>query len=266
MLLTDALYACTFLLHAATADAGVVTKADAGVAVVKKADAPVDAGVPAVKKADLAPDVKALVDRVQSFYEKTQDFSAEFTQEYTYKAFKRTQTSSGKVTFKKPALMRWDYEKPTARTFVLAGDRVFMHDPEAKLITRAALSTNQLSASVTFLFGVGKLENEFSIVKKACAKCTGTQLEMTPLVPDPRFKRILLEVDEKSAQVLKSTVIDPDGSENAISFIGLTTNVGVNESNFKLTPPPGTQVQDFLSGGQMSIPGRDAGALIDGGK
>lgn len=266
MVLTETLFACTFLLHAAIADAGVVTKPDAGVALVKKADAGIDAGLRAVKKAELAPDVKALVDRVQAFYEKTQDFTADFTQEYTYKAFKRTQTSSGKVTFKKPALMRWEYEKPSPRTFVLAGDRVFAHDPEAKLITRAALSTNQLSASVTFLFGVGKLENEFSIVKKACAKCTGTQLELTPLVPDPRFKKILLEVDEQTAQVRKSTVIDPDGSENAISFIGLTTNVGINESHFKLTPPPGTQVQDFLSGGQMTIPGRDGGSVLDGGK
>jgi len=262
MVLTDTLFACTFLLHAAAADAGAVAKPDAGVAVVAKADA----GVPAVKKADLAPDVKALVDRVQAFYEKTQDFTADFKQDYTYKAFKRTQTSSGKVTFKKPALMRWEYEKPSPRTFVLAGDRVFAHDPEAKLITRAALSTNQLSASVTFLFGVGKLENEFAIVKKACAKCTGTQLEMTPLVPDPRFKKILLEVDEKTAQVLKSTVIDPDGSENAISFLNLTTNVGINESHFKLTPPPGTQVQDFLTGGQMTIPGQDGGATLDAGK
>ena len=234
----------------AAVDAGVAFVADAGVA---------DAGVP-VTKAELAPDVKALVDRVQGFYEKTQDFTAAFKQEYTYKAFKRTQVSSGQVTFKKPALMRWEYEKPSPKTFVLAGDRVFAYDPEAKLVTRAALSTNQLSASVTFLFGVGKLESEFSIVKKACAKCSGTQLEMTPLVSDPRFKRILLEVDETTAQVLKSTVIDPDGSENAISFIGLKTNVGVNEAHFKITPPPGTQVQDFLTGGQMTIPGKaDAG-------
>ena len=262
MVLTETLFACTFLLHAAATDAGVVSKPDAGVAVVK----PADAGVPAVKKAELAPDVKALVDRVQAFYEKTQDFTADFKQDYTYKAFKRTQSSSGKVTFKKPALMRWEYEKPSPRTFVLAGDRVFAHDPEAKLITRAALSTNQLSASVTFLFGVGKLENEFSIVKKACAKCTGTQLELTPLVPDPRFKKILLEVDEKTAQVIKSTVIDPDGSQNAISFLNLTTNVGINESHFKLTPPPGTQVQDFLGGGQMTIPGKDGGSELDAGK
>jgi outer membrane lipoprotein carrier protein len=236
---------------------------DGGAAPAKVATA--DAGVAQVQKAPLAPEVKALVDRVQAFYEKTQDFTADFKQDYTYKAFKRTQSSSGKVTFKKPALMRWEYEKPGPKTFVLAGDRVFAHDPEAKLLTRAALSTNQLSASVTFLFGVGKLENEFSIVKKACAKCTGTQLELTPLVADPRFKKIFLEVDEKTAQVTKSTVIDPDGSENAISFIDLKTNVGVDEKHFKLTPPPGTQVQDFLTGNQATIPSRDGG-VPDAGK
>lgn len=238
--------------------------------VFQGASGTLDAGAPVadagVKKAALAPDVKELVDRVQAFYEKTQDFTADFKQDYTYKAFKRTQSSSGKVTFRKPALMRWEYEKPSPKTFVLAGDRVFAHDPEARLLTRAAISTNQLSASVTFLFGVGKLENEFSIVKKACPKCTGIQLELTPLVVDPRFKRILLEVDDKTAQVIKSTVIDPDGSENAISFLNLTTNVGVTEAHFKLTPPPGTQVQDFLTGAQVTIPGKDAGVVTDAGK
>ena len=59
---------------------------------------------PADVKAALAPDVKALVDRVQAFYEKTTDFTAEFKQDYTYKAFKRTQSSSGKVVYRKPGL------------------------------------------------------------------------------------------------------------------------------------------------------------------
>lgn len=204
----------------------------------------------AVKKAPLPPDVKELVDRMQAFYEKTTNFTAAFKQEYTYKLFKRTTVSTGQVLFLKPALMRWEYATPGPKTFVLAKDRVLMHDPAAKLITRAALDTSQLSASVTFLFGVGKLENEFSIQKKACAKCTGIQLELTPLVPDPRFKKIFLEVDEKTASVLKSTVIDPDGSENAISFSDLHTNVdGVTEDKFHIAPPPGTQLQDFLKPG-----------------
>lgn len=219
--------------------ASVLTVADGGVA---------DAGVAAKP---LAPDVKALVDRVQAFYEKTQDFTAGFKQEYLYKQFKRTVVSTGTVTFKKPGLMRWEYVKPSAKTFVLAGPRVIAYDPEAKLLTRAAINTSQLSASVTFLFGVGKLENEFSIVKVACPKCAGTRLELTPLTLDPRFKKIFLEVDEKTAQVLKSTVIDPDGSENAISFLDLKTNVGVKDDAFKVTPAPGTQTQDFLNGAGM---------------
>jgi outer membrane lipoprotein carrier protein len=198
----------------------------------------------------MRPEVKALVDRMQAFYEKTQDFTASFQQVYSYKTFKRVSRSTGKVTYKKPALMRWEYEtqdgKPAPRTFVLAGDRVYAYDPGAKLLTRAAISTNQLSASVTFLWGQGKLADEFSIATAPCDKCTGTLLELTPLRPDPRFKRVKLEVDPKTAQVIRSIVVDPDGSENAITFLEMLTNTGVDEKHFKLSPPPGTQVQDFL--------------------
>lgn len=201
--------------------------------------------VEARAKASMTPEVKDLVDRMQAFYEKTADFQARFRQDYTYKAFKRTQTSTGRVTFKKPGLMRWEYEQPSPKTFVLSGDRVYAHDPDAMTLTRASLGTHQLSASVTFLWGQGKLADEFAISKKDCAKCQGTLLELAPLKPDPRFQKVLLEVDPKTAQVLRSIVIDPDGSENAISFLELKTNVGVGQEHFKLAPPPGTQVVDL---------------------
>jgi outer membrane lipoprotein carrier protein len=227
------------------ADAGhgkapMLRMSDAGVA---DAGLSVDAGV--VARLPMPADVKATVDKVQAFYEKTKDFKSEFTQEYLYKAFKRKQVSSGTVAFLKPGLMRWEYLLPEPKTFVLAGDKVYSYDPGAKLLTRSAIGTNQLSTSVTFLFGVGKLADEFSIAKKACANCTGTLLELTPWTKDPRFKKVLLEVDLQTSQVLKSTVIDPDGSENAISFRKLSTNVGLDEKMFKLSPPAGTQVQDL---------------------
>ncbi len=228
-------------------DAGLVRSPDAGVAPAS------DAGV---VKPTMAPAVKTLVDRMQAFYETTSDFSADFRQDYFYKISKRTQTSTGTVLFRKPGLMRWDYAKPSAKTFVLAGVKVYMHDPEAKLLTVASIGTSKLSASVTFLFGQGKLADEFAISQKECAKCTGTLLQLDPLVPDARFTRIFLEVDPKSAQVLKSTVVDPDGSENAISFLNLKTNTGPSwdggtgsvDPRFKLSPPPDTQVQDFTMG------------------
>jgi outer membrane lipoprotein carrier protein len=198
----------------------------------------------------MTPEVADLVERMQAFYEKTADFRADFEQKYTYTRMKRTQTSTGTVIFKKPGLMRWEYEKPSKKTFVLAGERVYAHDPDAQLLTRARIGTSQLSASVTFLWGQGRLAEEFAIAKKACNDCKGVLLELTPLQPDPRFKQILLEVDPKTAQVLTSTVIDPDGSRNAIRFMNLARNTGVDEAVFKLTPPEGTQVQDYLQQGQ----------------
>ena len=227
---------------AAVFDAGSVAVADAGTPVLA-----VDAGV-ASKPFEMTPEVKTLVDRVQSFYEKTSDFSSDFKQEYTYKAFKRTQVSTGTVIFKKPGLMRWEYLTPGLKTFVLGGERVYAYDPEAKLLTRANIGTNKLSASVTFLFGQGKLADEFAITQKDCKTCTGTLLVLNPLKPDARFQRVMLEVDPKTAQVLKSTVVDPDGSENVISFLNLKTNVGIDEKAFKLSPPTGTQIQDFTGG------------------
>jgi outer membrane lipoprotein carrier protein len=233
----------------ATPARATATKRPAAAGAVDGGTAAAGTSASATKKSTaptpLAPDVKQLVDRMQAFYEKTQDFTADFEQQYMYKASKRKQTSTGKVIFKKPAQMRWEYAAPSKRTFVLAGDKVYMHDPEAMLLTKASIGTSQLSASVTFLWGQGKLADEFAIEKRACSTCAGVQLQLTPLKPDPRFKRILLEVDPNTAQVLKSTVIDPDGSENAITFKNLVTNKGVDADAFKLNPPEGTQVQDY---------------------
>lgn len=207
-----------------------------------KAEAPKAAEAPEKK---IAPEVKALVDRMQAFYEKTQDFTADFKQDYKYKALRRTQSSTGTVIYKKPGLMRWEYEKPSKRTFVLAGEKVYAYDPEAQTLSVGRIDTSQLSASVTFLFGQGKLADEFSISKGECKDCKGTLLVLDPLKNEPRFRQVRLEVDPKTAQVLKSTVVDPDGSENAIAFINLKTNVGIDADRFKINPPEGTRIDDF---------------------
>ncbi|WP_208734519.1 outer membrane lipoprotein carrier protein LolA [Corallococcus praedator] len=223
------------------------TALDAGTAVPAAAKSP-DAGTAAsaTKPAPkMTPEVKTLVDRMQAFYEKTNDFKSGFKQDYKYKTFRRTQSSTGTVTYKKPGLMRWEYANPSPRTFVLAGSKVYAYDPAAQTLSVAAVDTNQLSASVTFLFGQGKLADEFAISKGDCKDCKGTLLVLDPLKTEPRFRQVRLEVDPASAQVLKSTVVDPDGSENTISFLELKTNVGIAADSFKLNPPEGTRVDDF---------------------
>jgi outer membrane lipoprotein carrier protein len=192
----------------------------------------------------MAPEVTALVDRMQGFYERTQDFTADFRQEYVYKTFNRTVVSTGTVAFQKPAKMRWEYQTPSKRSFVLSGELIYALDPEAQTLTKAALPTSQLSASVTFLWGKGKLFDEFVISRTECKECLGTLLTLVPKKPDARFREVQLDIDPKSAQVRRSIVIDPDGSRNPITFSNLKSNVGLPKETFQLTPPPGTQIVD----------------------
>ena len=192
----------------------------------------------------MSPEVRTLVERMQGFYERTQDFTADFKQEYLYKTFNRTVVSTGTVAFQKPAKMRWEYLTPSKRTFVLSGERIYALDPEAQTLTKAALPTSQLSASVTFLWGKGKLPDEFDISRTECKECLGTLLTLVPKKPDARFREVQLDIDPRSAQVRRSIVIDPDGSRNAITFSDLRMNVGLAKDTFQLTPPPGTQIID----------------------
>ncbi|MGO9830507.1 MAG: LolA family protein [Myxococcaceae bacterium] len=189
-------------------------------------------------------EVKALVDRMQAFYERTQDFTADFRQDYAYKSFNRTVHSTGTVAFKKPAQMRWDYLTPAVRSFVLSGEKVYAWDPAAQTLTRGELPSSHLSSSVTFLWGRGRLLEEFTIVRAPCGDCQGVLLVLTPRKTDARFRELRLELDPKTAQVRRSVVVDPDGSENAIAFTNFRTNTGLNKERFVLDVPAGTQVLD----------------------
>ena len=199
----------------------------------------------------MTPEVKALVERMQAFYERTADFTASFRQEYSYKLFKRTQTSTGKPAFKKPGLMRRDYEKPSPKSIILAGDRVYLYEPgdgtSPPTLTKGAFDSGQLSASVTFLWGKGKLADEFSIVRVPCQKCRGALLELTPLRPDPRFKKVRFEVEPRTAMVTRSVVFDQAGNENAVTFLEVKTNVGLGPDHFTLSPPENTVIHDYTA-------------------
>lgn len=195
-----------------------------------------------------AASVSSLVEKVERFYRQTKDFTADFAQVYEYKIGHRTQRSSGKVLFKNPGLMRWDYLAPTKRTFVLADEHAYLLDPAALTLTKTSLKQNRLSAAVTFLWGKGHLADEFRISRVACEKCAGAssvRLELVPKKPSPRYKRLYLEVDEKTGQVLRTTWVDPDGSVNAITFQKMKRNVGLTKKAFVLAPPPGTQIIDL---------------------
>lgn len=187
-----------------------------------------------------------LADKVQAFYEHTTDFSATFTQSYQYKAMARTQKSEGTVQVKKPGLMRWDYVKPHEKLFLLDGKALWIWDPSDKAVmVNREFSSDQLSAAVTFLWGQGKLSDEFEIQRVDKPAYGATVLELVPRKPQGGFTRLFFSVDPATGAVVTSVVIDSQGNENRIEFSDVKTNTGLATSRFQFTVPKGASVQEL---------------------
>jgi outer membrane lipoprotein carrier protein len=188
-------------------------------------------------------EVKAAVKSMQAFYEKAKDCSADFTQSYVNQAFKKTLHSTGKLRFKKPGMLRFDYLTPEPKFFVVKNDKITSYVPAAQQAMVGSFKADELSASVTFLFGKGNLESEFTIHPADRRDLgAGTALLLIPKHDDPRFSRIYFVVDPATFAVKVSVVIDPSGNQNRFDFSHIQTGVGLTARDFDESLPPGTQI------------------------
>jgi outer membrane lipoprotein carrier protein len=196
-------------------------------------------------RAESTPEGKALAQKVQEFYERTKDFSADFTQEYRYHAMQRVQKSSGTVQVKKPGFMRWDYVKPYPKQFVLDGKALYAFDPDDNsVMVNRKFAKDSLSAAVTFLWGTGKLTDEFKVSQVQKPDYGAVVLELIPRKPEA-FARLYFVVDPASGQVTTSVIFDNEGNENRITFLNSKSNTGIPDSRFAFQIPKGAQVKEL---------------------
>ena len=180
-----------------------------------------------------APDqARELARKVQAYYEATHDLEAKFQQTYTYAGFGRRQVSSGTLRVKKPGMMRWDYEKPTAKTIVVKGSRLVQYEPEERqAYVDEKFDASAMSAAVTFLLGKGDLAKEFDLATGE----SGT-LVLRPKTPDPRVESIALSVGP-SGEVTATRVTDGAGNVNEVKLTGVRRNPGLSDSAFEVKLP-----------------------------
>jgi outer membrane lipoprotein carrier protein len=206
---------------------------------------------PALLLASLAvasePTAAEAAQRMQSFYERCTDLKAHFRQTYVGRALHQTLKSEGRMSFKKPGMIRFDYLEPEPKTFAVKGDRIISYVPAAQQAMEGSFKADQLSASVTFLWGRGNLAREFrlSLADRSGLGADlgpGIALHLEPLHPDPRFQELTLLLDPKTWAVRATLVIDGAGNQNRFEFTDLKTNTGLTAKDFDFTPPPGTEI------------------------
>jgi len=191
--------------------------------------------------------VDAVVDRVRATCLRTQDLSARFQQTATNRTLGQVQEASGLFLAKRPGMMRWAYEKPEARLFVTDGKTLWAYSPtEKQVVVQNVADALASRLPLSFLAGNCNLATDFDIALVENAGTRGSPttriLDLKPKQPEAGIVRMLLEVTTKGYTVDKTTLFDSYGNTTAIALTHLKLNTGLDDQQFRFTPPPGVSV------------------------
>ena len=237
------IFALVPLLAAGLLTAGGVAAED------KKPDPPkpAETAKPAeAPKADAskAPNADEIAKRVQTFYDSTKTFKADFKQEYTIKVQNVKKASTGKVVFEKPGKMSWTYDAPNGNRVVSDGKVIKVYEKENEQMFETPVKNSQYPAALAFLMGTGNLTKDFSFRMLDAAQMKfegGYVLEGTPKEATPAYQKVILYVDSATNQVRRVLILDAQGNKNRFEFNSPTANATVEKKEFEFTPPPGTK-------------------------
>ncbi|MBO4350946.1 MAG: outer membrane lipoprotein carrier protein LolA [Proteobacteria bacterium] len=186
-------------------------------------------------KGSVSDDARQYVDAIQAYYDRAKTYSASFEQDYeTVDGVKKK--SSGVVWFKKPGMMRWDYEKPESRFLISDGKFMWSWEPVYRQYCKQSLAGSQLPTALSFLSGTGKIEDDFS-VKLGKVKDNQVTIELTPVVPSMAFEKIKFEILMPTGKVYRAQIFDAMGNVNRITFKSPEINAELQDSSFLFNPP-----------------------------
>jgi outer membrane lipoprotein carrier protein len=202
--------------------------------------------LPSCVFSDELPAVGDIAQKLQSSYENAKDLKADFVQEAMIKSIKKTQREEGKVFFKNPKNMLWEYTKPQGKKMVINSQKAWLYLSNEKVVyTQKSESIFQSKFLINFFSGSGKLKNDFVIKyaePKAYDKDGNYLLVLTPREKTAACNLIKLTIDKNNFYILQVSFDDVMGNTTTLKFSNISINTGLSQKMFQFRPPAGVQV------------------------
>jgi outer membrane lipoprotein carrier protein len=180
-----------------------------------------------------------LAKRVDAHYNHLQSLQARFTEHYQGMGLDRSE--SGTLTLRKPGRMRWAYDSPSGKLFVLDGKSAISYTPgDAQALRTPAKQLDDLRSPLRFLLGHTQLAKELTHLTLTSTN-DGYTLSGTPVGMQQTIRTIALTVDA-TGQIHAMRVEQIDGSTTTFTFASITENIPTNDADFTFTPPAGVTI------------------------
>lgn len=163
---------------------------------------------------------------------------------------------SGTVYFEKPGRMRWDYDSPETKMFLVDGKDVWYYLPADHTASRTSIKgSSDWRTPLALLAGKVKLERlcgslmlasslAQSNPEERASEAGGSVLVCSPRKADEAmFREVLLEVNSRD-QLVRLSIEQPGDIETEFRFGDWHENVPIEPSRFHFEPPAGVAIVD----------------------
>ncbi len=194
------------------------------------------------------PDGHTLAQKVDAHYNHLQSFQCQYSEHYTGMGLDRTET--GTLLLKKPRRMRWSYDDPAGKLFVLDGKFAYFYTPgDAQAQRIPAKQLDDLHSPLRFLLGHTQLEKELTGLTLAPAASPANAGDFTltgvPKEMDQRIRSLALTVTADGI-IQGIRLEETDGSVTEFTFTGIHENVPTTDRDFSFLAPAGVDIVDGM--------------------
>jgi outer membrane lipoprotein carrier protein len=191
-----------------------------------------------------APSAAALAKTVDAHYNHLQSLEARYTERYRGMGMDRTE--SGTLLLKKPGRMRWAYDSPAGKVFLLDGKNAITYTPgDAQAQEIPEKDLDDLRSPLRFLLGHTELSKELTGLTVTLVKLedgsVGYTLSGSPKGMDARVHSIALTVDA-GGMIHAMRIEEIDGATTDFSFSAMKENVATRDADFVFVAPKGVEV------------------------
>ena len=131
----------------------------------------------------------AAIDKLHRFLDSMKTLRADFAQIVVAKNGKKSQQSTGVMSFSRPGKFRWQIEKPYSQLLVGDGQKVWIYDQDLRQVTVKKVDAALGSTPAALLVGGNALEKNFTL--REIGERDGLEwLEATPKSADSGFEKI----------------------------------------------------------------------------
>ena len=187
--------------------------------------------------------VHDIAHRVDARYDHLTTLKAHFEESYNGAGI--TRNESGELWLQKPGKMRWQYEQPAQKLFIVDGKSAYFYVPSERQARKMpAKKLDDFRSPIRYLLGKTKLESEFNnlaISTDPPRQSGNFVLQGIPKGMEDRVQRVLLEITPAN-QIARIRIEEIDGSVTEFLFEDIQENVAVKAELFRFTPPPGVEV------------------------